>query len=60
MPKNTVKRKDISPSAVKRNKGPKRVIFLGSVYVFNGYGWTEENKCSEGDLKKYPQLIADD
>ena len=59
MTKRTVRRKDITSSSVKKNKGPKRIVFLGSVYVFNGYGWTEESIATPADLKKYPTLIED-
>jgi len=60
MQKRTVRRKEISPYAVKKNKGPKTIVHFGSVYIFNGYGWMEERVATSDDCKNYPQLIEDE
>lgn len=59
MQKKYIKRSQISPGNIRKNKGSKRIIFLGSVYFFNGHGWIEEKIATPDDVKKYPTLIED-
>lgn len=55
--KKTVSRKEIQPNQMRKNKGPKRFIYLGYVYLFNGYGWYEERLAEHEDMTKIPHLV---